>query len=257
MWSRLRLTRFILTTDWAEAYASVVKDYTGQAFKRRDLEPKRLDRAFGDMTADRVQMMAQLELLSRKPVGGRQLGAEYLAAHGAEESEADRVLLRAVEGTFHSLHDVLEVGPGDRMLLKDTIIGGKPVVLDQERMATGVTVGDILFVRLLTLPDGTLTTVGSVFTLPESLMKVVNDTMVPRLRGNALVSLEQGKHVDPRAGVAPLFCAIMVHASEETKQKAIGFVRGEAQNPGPTVAVKRDDPAPSARRSPWAVDPSK
>lgn len=235
MWSRSRLTRFILRTSWAKDYASALRGYTGRVFERRDVEPKRLERIFGDVTADRVQMMAQLDLLSRGPVGGRQLAAEYLAADGADESETDRILLRAVEGTVHSLYDVLEVGPGDRLLLKDTIIGGTPVVLDQQRMATDVVTGDILFARLVTLPDATLTTAGSVFTLPDSQIALVNDTLVPRLRAQALLSLEAGRQLDPRAGVAPLFCAVLVLASEN-------------------AAVAASGEAPGSRRSPWAID---
>jgi hypothetical protein len=116
---------------WRERFEEILEDHLGAVWEDCDAESydDLMDHLGVDLYAQ-VWNAAFEDLLSRVWDDGSNIVDDYLKRRGFKETATSRDLLSAYRGTPMTLWEVVEVGDGPSVLVRDLVCGGEPVWVD-------------------------------------------------------------------------------------------------------------------------------
>jgi hypothetical protein len=139
--------------EWRHALAERIERHAGAACAAFGIEMTEIETLLGDYGASTVWGAAFEDLLALDMPDGRNLVEDYLRRRGWKESATTRDYLTGLRQARISLHEVVELQPGEWMRLRDLIGGGEAVQVMERSGSRGLRLWDHLATRVVPLQD--------------------------------------------------------------------------------------------------------
>jgi hypothetical protein len=120
------LIKFLARGDWTVALEEVADEHFGPVMRAFDLEYEEIGVALGNGWDMDLWGLAFEDFLTRELApDGRNFVDEYLRRRGWNESVPAKVYMRGLRNSVRSLYEVSAIIPGESLLARDLIRGGR------------------------------------------------------------------------------------------------------------------------------------
>jgi len=141
-----------LREEWADEWGAVLTDHLVPACDDLDIDVDELETILGQGAYDVVVACAVEDFFTRR-YGDEQDNVidAYLQRRGWRESGSGRTYLRALRDSVIGLYEVVDLAPGNHLVVRDLIRGGEPVRVNERMGSQTAARWDRLALRLLSI----------------------------------------------------------------------------------------------------------
>lgn len=123
------LIRYLGQDDWKECFEEVLGDHLGPALEAVDMTFEDLGEILGPDVAMTLWGCAFEDFLGQDWDEGRNFVEVYLKRRGWKEGPRNSAYMRALMESVMSLYEVSDIVPGQSLMARDMLRGGKPVLV--------------------------------------------------------------------------------------------------------------------------------
>ncbi|TAN71021.1 MAG: hypothetical protein EPN20_04990 [Magnetospirillum sp.] len=173
--------------EWTALREQVLADHFDEIFERTGITMDGIARQLGE-GAIRMVLGCVVEdfFAARFGEDGENVIDDYLRRRGWKEKVAARRYLEAMRDSAISLHEVVDLVPGQQMTVRDLIRGGEPVVVKEKLGSETAARWDCIAARVVTVNGQTYFTGGMLLfgrTLADEYVASVNTMLKAAKRG--------------------------------------------------------------------------
>lgn len=153
------LIRYLGQDDWKACFEEVLGEHLGPALEAADITFEELGDILGPDVAMTLWGCAFEDFLGQDWDEGRNFVEVYLKRRGWKEGPRNSAFMRALKDSVMSLYEVSDIVPGQSLMARDLLRGGKPVLVREGTATRTLRPWDRIAARLVP-QDGHTTLAG-------------------------------------------------------------------------------------------------